>query len=510
MKEKTNPIKLDELERHLWHAAHIITGPIDASDYKTYIFPVLFFKRICDVYDEEFAKAMEFYKDEEMARNPEEHWIQVPEGCHWRDVISQTSDVGKALKQSFLGIEKQNQQLYGIFGDASWTNKERLPDHLLLQLLNHFNKINLCVANVRDDDMGRAYEYLIKRFADKANKKAGEFYTPRSIVRLMVNILDPQPGETIYDPACGTGGMLLETIMHVRENGGDARLLKIKGQEKNLTTEAIARMNLYLHGMKDFDIHRGDTLRDPKFLQDDRLEKFDCVIANPPFSLKEWGHDKWTSDPYNRHNLGKSATATKATKPCLPPKTNGDFAWIMHMYASMKNNGRMAVVLPHGVLFRSGAEAKIRKKLLELGIIESIIGLASNLFYGTGIPACILILRKKKRDKASVLFINAEEIYTKERAQNTMSQEQADEIYAIYRSQHQKPYEEEGVSRWVEYSELQENDFNLNIARYVQKPLEEETITVEEALRDFKQKLTELEKAENELERLLKREGFIQ
>ncbi|NQU63477.1 MAG: SAM-dependent DNA methyltransferase [SAR324 cluster bacterium] len=490
-------LTLDDLERHLWEAAHIITGPIDASDYKTYIFPILFFKRICDVYDEEYAQALAVYKDAEMARLPEQHRIQIPERCHWKTVISITSDVGKVLKSAFLGIEKANDRLYGIFGDASWTNKDRLPDHLLLQLLNHFNKISLGVQNVRDDDMGRAYEYLIKRFADKANKKAGEFYTPRSIVRLMVNILDPKPGETVYDPACGTGGMLLETVLHVKAHGGDPRLLKLKGQEKNLTTEAIARMNLYLHGMEDFDIIRGDTLRDPKFLNLDQLEQFDCVIANPPFSLKEWGYDKWSDDPYNRHIFG------------LAPKTNGDFAWVMHMVTSMKEgSGRMAVVLPHGVLFRSGAEGKIRQKLLQEGVIEAIIGLAGNLFYGTGIPACILILKKTKREKAPVLFINAEEIFTKGRAQNTLSEEQADEIYRIYRDQRQEAREQKGVSRWVQFQELKENDFNLNIARYVQKPLEEETITVAEALRDFKQKLAELEQAEDELEVLLKREGF--
>ena len=497
MNKKQSNLSLSELERHLWEAAHIITGPIDASDYKTYIFPILFFKRVCDVFDEEYAEAMAYYKDEEMAMAPEQHRIEVPKGCHWKDVIAANKDVGKSLKAAFLCIEKSNERLYGIFGDAAWTNKERLPDHLLLKLLNHFNKVNLGVHNVRDDDMGRAYEYLIKRFADKANKKAGEFYTPRSIVRLMVNILDPQPGETVYDPACGTGGMLLETVHHVKGQGGDPRLLKLKGQEKNLTTEAIARMNLYLHGMEDFEIRRGDTLRAPKFLIEDRLEQFDCVIANPPFSLKEWGYDKWTSDPFNRHVFG------------LAPKTNGDFAWVMHMYSSMKENGsRMAVVLPHGVLFRSGAEAKIRKKLLKIGAIEAVIGLAGNLFYGTGIPACILILRKKIREKAPVLFINADEIYTKGRAQNTMTTKQADQIYDIYRKQNQKAFEDEGVSRWVEYSELKENDFNLNIARYVQKPLEEETITVEEALRDFKEKLAELEKAEDELEVLLRREGF--
>ncbi len=230
--------------------------------------------------------------------------------------------------------------------------------------------MNLGVSSVRDDDMGRAYEYLIKRFADKANKKAGEFYTPRTIVRLMVNILDPKAGESVYDPACGTGGMLLETIHHVKENGGDPRLLKIKGQEKNLTTEAIARMNLFLHGQEDFDIVRGDTLREPKFLKSDRLETFDCVVANPPFSLKEWGYDLWSNDPYGRKQYG------------LAPKTNGDFAWVQHMFASLNDNGRMAVVLPHGVLFRGGAEGAIRTKLLQENRIVAIIGVASNLFYG--------------------------------------------------------------------------------------------------------------------------------
>ncbi len=492
-------LSLDELERHLWEAAHIITGPIDASDYKTYIFPILFFKRICDVYDEEYHQALaEYGGDRHMALAPEQHRIQIPPGCHWEDVISVPRDVGKALKGAFLCIEKANDHLYGIFGDAAWSNKDRLPDHLLLALLNHFNKVSLGVQNVRDDNMGRAYEYLIKRFADKANKKAGEFYTPRSIVRLMVNILDPIPGETVYDPACGTGGMLLETIHHVMEQGGDPRLLTLKGQEKNLTTEAIARMNLYLHGMEDFVIRRGDTLREPVFTINDQLEQFDCVIANPPFSLKEWGHDKWGLDPFNRHAFG------------LAPKKNGDFAWVMHMYTSMKDNlGRMAVVLPHGVLFRSGAEAKIRKKLLDIGAIESVIGLAPNLFYGTGIPACILILRKRIKTKSCVLFINADEIFTRGRAQNTLSVSQADEIFSIYKRQHQSPFEDEGVSRWVEYDELKENDFNLNIARYVQKPLEEETITVEAALQTFKAQLFALEKAEEELETLLIREGLI-
>ena len=349
--------------------------------------------------------------------------------------------------------------------------------------------------------MGRAYEYLIKRFADKANKKAGEFYTPRTIVRLMVNILDPKAGESVYDPACGTGGMLLETIHHVRENAGDPRLLTLKGQEKNLTTEAIARMNLFLHGQEDFEIVRGDTLREPKFLIYDRLETFDCVIANPPFSLSEWGHEQWAADAYSRNGHG------------LAPKTNGDFAWVQHMFASLNADGRMAVVLPHGVLFRGAAEGRIRTSLLKENRIEAIIGVAPNLFYGTAIPACILLLRKQRPDEhhGHVLIINAEEIFTKGRAQNTLSNAQADQIYQIYLEQYQQGPSAialEGVARWVPLGEIAENDFNLNIARYVQKPLEAETITVEEALKDFQQKLAALEQAEQELEKLLIKEGF--
>ena len=349
-------LTLKELEHQLWMAAHIITGPIDASDYKTYIFPILFFKRINDVYNEEFDDALELYGDEELANAPEQHRIQIPKSCRWNDVLATTKDVGKALQGAFRCVEKANPHLYGIFGDAAWTNKDRLPDSLIT------------------DDMGRAYEYLIKKFADKANKKAGEFYTPRTVVRLMVNVLDPKAGEVVYDPACGTGGMLLETIHHVQERGEDPRLLKLKGQEKNLTTEAIARMNLFLHGMEDFQILRGDTLRDPKFTDGDKLEKFDCVIANPPFSLEDWGHDSWIADQYNRHVYG------------VAPKKNGDFAWVMHMYSSMRDNtGRMAVVVPHGVLFRGSSEAKIREALIKNGALECVIGLAENLFYGTGI-----------------------------------------------------------------------------------------------------------------------------
>ena len=345
MKTEANPLTQTQLENQLWESANILRGPIDAADFKTYIFPMLFFKRISDVFDEEVHNALEESGgDEEYAYLDEMHRFVVPKGQHWRDVFETTENIGSALNKAFRAIERENERtLYGIFGDAQWTNKARLPDSLLRQLLDHFNRMKLDNAHVREDTMGNAYEYLIRKFADQSNKKAGEFYTPRAIIRLMVNILSPAPGESVYDPACGTGGMLLETIHHVREQGGEWRTLKIRGQEKNLTTQSIARMNLLLHGIEDFVIVRGDTLRNPHFHDADRLEQFDCVIANPPFSLKVWGRDAWVSDPYGRNRFG------------LPPKSNGDFAWVLHMLASMRpDNGRVAVVLPHGPLFRGG------------------------------------------------------------------------------------------------------------------------------------------------------------
>ena len=314
----SDPLTLSQLESHLWEAANILRGPVDAADFKTYVFPLLFFKRISDVHDEEYFAAMDEYDgDEESALFPENYRLQLPEFSHWEDVRAVTTNVGQALQTALRSIEQANPHtLYGIFGDAAWTNKDRLPDSLLRDLIEHFSRLPLGNQNAKADILGQAYEYLIKKFADATNKKAGEFYTPRSVVRLMVNILDPKPGETIYDPACGTGGMLLEAIHHVEETRGDVRTLwgKLYGQEKNLTTSAIARMNLFLHGATDFQIVRGDTLRNPAFFSGDNLATFDCVIANPPFSLEKWGDEVWTCDPFGRNFAG------------MPPAKSGDFA----------------------------------------------------------------------------------------------------------------------------------------------------------------------------------------
>ena len=473
---------------------------MDAADFKTYVFPLLFFKRISDVFDEEYAAALtESSGDEEYALFPQNYRFQIPKGCHWSDVRLVTTNVGQALQKAMRGIEKANPEtLYGIFGDASWSNKDRLPDSLLRDLIEHFSGISLGNVAAQADILGQSYEYLIKKFADLTNKKAGEFYTPRSVVRLMVNILDPKEGESIYDPACGTGGMLLEAVHHVRLNHGDDRTLwgKLFAQEKNLTTSAIARMNLFLHGASDFQVVRGDTLRQPAFFAGDNLATFDCVIANPPFSLEKWGEEVWASDPYGRKFAG------------MPPAKSGDYAWVQHMIKSMApSTGRMAVVLPHGALFRMGKEGEIRQKILQLDLIEAVIGLGPNLFYGAGLAACILVVRKRKKKdrKKKVFILDASREFKTGRAQNELLREHVDRIYGWYRD-----YQDvEGIARVVTLDEIAANDHNLNIPRYIEQKSAQEAFTVQESMKRLQDSAKAAFAAEHRLVAILKREGLL-
>lgn len=486
-------ITLNQLEAHLWESANILRGPVDAADFKTYIFPLLFFKRICDVWDEECQE------DPELALFPEAHRFQIPEGCHWRDVRETPVHVGTALQRALREIETANQEtLYGVFGDAQWTNKERLSDALLKDLIEHFSRLPLGNQNVASDVLGDAYEYLIKRFADATNKKAGEFYTPRSVVRLMVEMLDPREGETIYDPACGTGGMLLAAVQHVQERHGNVKQLwgKLFGQEKNLTTSAIARMNLLLHGIEDFRVERGDTLRSPVFYEQDSLATFDCVIANPPFSLERWGEEVWANDPFGRNFAG------------MPPASSGDYAWVQHMVKSMaEGTGRMAVVLPQGALFRKGAEGEIRRRLLEADLIEAVIGLAPNLFYGTGLAASILVLRKQKpADRAGkVMIIDGSRLYRRGRAQNFLEPEHATEMLGWY----QRFVDVPDSARVATLQEIEAEDWTLNISRYVLPPLAEEIPPLPEAIAQFKEAMIRCREAEDRLKKLMEEGGWL-
>ena len=485
-------LTLSQLEQYLSKAAWILKGPVDASDFKIYIFPLLFFKRISDVYDEEFQIALkESGGDADYASLPEFHRFVIPKECHWNDVRETTTNVGLAIEKALRGIEQANQEfLYGIFGDAQWSNKNKLSDRLLIDLIEHFSQYNLSNSMVDPDMLGQAYEYLIKHFADLTNKKAGEFYTPRSVVHLLGLILDPHEGETIYDPACGTGGMLLECVGHLKENNEDYRTLKLFGQEKNLTSSSIARMNMFLHGIEDFSIMRGDTLRNPAFFEADGLKTFDCVIANPPFSLQDWGEENWVNDPFGRNIAG------------VPPKSNGDMAWVQHMIKSMNSTGRMTVVLPHGALFRKNAEGKIRKELIDQDLLEAVIGLGANIFYGTQLAACVLIFRQNKEvsRKKKVLFIDGSDQVRVGRAQNYLEENHVQQLFDWYSA-----FENiENYVKVVSLGEIAENDYNLNIPLYVDKIIEDNLPSVEEALADLKKAWEESQKAEERFKMILK------
>lgn len=498
--KKAKTVTLSDLQSYLGKAADLLRGSIDQADFKAFIFPLMFFKRISDVYLEEFAVALkDSGGDQEFASFAENHRFQIPERCLWDDVRSKTENVGQVLVYAFREIEKANPDtLYGIFGNSPWTNKQKIPDSVLIELVEHFSSKQLSNAAVKPDVFGDAYEYLIKRFADLSNKKAGEYYTPRSVVKLMVDILDPKEGETVYDPACGTGGMLIEVIEHVKRAGGNPQLLwgKLFGQEKVLTTSGIARMNLLLHGIEDFKIVKEDTLRNPAFFEGDKLAQFDCVIANPPFSLENWGEETWLADRYGRNTLGG-----------VPPKKNADWAWVQHMYKSMDSkSGRIAVVLPQGSLFRSGAEGRIRQAFLEKDLVECVIGMAPNLFYGTGLAPCIIILRAKKSTERAgkVLMINAETFFRRGRNQNTLESEQVSEIIKLYSAFRSV----EGLTYKASLTEIKANDFSLNISQYVAQVQNFAEFSLEKCLENLNESNKQVKVSRSALEKELKKWGL--
>lgn len=485
------------LESYLWGAADILRGKIDSSDYKHYIFGLLFFKRLSDVWQEEYEQLMDEFGMEEMALDADAHRFHIPQGSFWKDVIEKTSNIGEALNNAFHAIEDANMRLQGVFQDVDFNNKERFPDETLELLLQHFDKQSLRKEHVPADMLGNAYEYLIAQFADDAGKKGGEFYTPKEVVRLIVDVLEPEEQMSIYDPTCGSGGMLLESVHHLQRNGKKSSTLSLYGQEMNLNTWAICKMNLFLHDIEDADILRGDTLRNPKHLigESKTLKTFDRVIANPPFSLKAWGQDVWKDgDVFNRDTFG------------CPPKSYGDLAFVQHMIASLNTNGRLGVVLPHGILFRGGAEGKIRKAILQQDLIEGIIGLPSNLFYGTGIPACIIVINKNKPEarKEKVIIVNGEKEFKEGKNQNTLTDVNIKRLTDGFKSF----ADEDLFARVVTLEDVASNDWNLNIARYVDTTPPPEPIDTAAELRKLKELTAKRDEAEKVMMKFLEELGY--
>ena len=448
------PISQQDLERYFWGAAILLRGYIDASDYKQFIFPLLYFKRISDVYDEESAALSQEYGPGVGEEFLEYHRFSIPPGSHWKEVREKTTDVGWSIQNAMREIEKANPgRLTGIFGEASWTNKNRLSDERLRDLLEHFSTQPLTLEHVPQDELGQGYEYLIKMFADDSGHTAAEFYTNRTLVRLMTLMLDPEEGESIYDPTCGTGGMLLIAALQLKEQGKEYRSLKLYGQDINLITSSIARMNLFLHGIDDFRIVRGDTLAQPVFVEKDTLQQFDVVLANPPYSIKKWNRDAFAADPYGRNRYG------------VPPQGRADYAFFQHIIKSMnKKTGRCAILFPHGVLFRED-EQSMREKIVTADIIECVLGLGPGLFYNSPMDACVVVCRMQKPDerKGKILFIDASQELTIEKNQSRLEQSHCEKILKAY-------HDFKTISDFAKVekiSEIQNHQSSLKINEYI-------------------------------------------
>lgn len=492
----SNRITIDELESYLWGSAVLLRTNIDAGAYKQYIFPLLFFKRICDVYDEECQNAIKQYGEEALEWD-EIHKFVVPKGHHWKNVRSISENVGTAIISAFRAIEKANvEKLQGVFGNAPWTNKKRLPDKLLKDLIEHFSSKTLSIENCPEDELGQGYEYLIKKFADDSGHTAQEFYTNRTVVHLMTEMLKPQSNESVYDPTCGSAGMLISCIAYLKDKKQEWRNVKLYGQEVNQLSSAIARMNLFLHDIKDFEICNDDTLKNPGFIEKGKLKQFDLVLANPPYSIKQWDRAAFESDKYGRNTLG------------TPPQGRADYAFLQHILASLDTKtGRCAILFPHGVLFRD-EEKDLRTELVKSDLLEAVIGLGPNLFYNSPMEACIMICRTNKtpENRGKVLFINAVKEVTRKNAESFLEDEHITKIASAYDDYESIP----GFAKKATIKDIENNRYSLSIPLYVNEQTEakqEEVYDLKTCCKDWLKSSNEMRKNYKELVAKIGKEG---
>lgn len=485
-------ITLPELEQYLWRAADILRGPIEVSEYKNYILTLLFYKRLSDVYLEEYEETLEKYKDKDIAKE-KFHRFNIPGGYLWDDVRKVGVNIGEALNKALDNITKANPELEGVLNRTDFNDREKLAEARIVKLMEHFSAIKLGNRNVEPDILGQAYEYLIKQFADTAGKKGGEFYTPKEVVRTMVKILNPDEGCKIYDPACGSGGMLVESHYHIKSKGKDPRKLFLYGQEINVLTWAIARINVLLHDM-EAEIHQGDTFSNPRFLEGEGgLKRFNIVLANPMWNQDGY-KEAMESDRFNRFIYG------------IAPNSSADWGWIQHMLASLKSDGRMGIVLDNGVLFRGGAEGEIRKKAVEKDLVECVIGLPEKLFYNTGAPGCIIILNKQKPEdrKDKILFIYAGNDFEKLKNMNRLRDGDIERVSSAY-------YEFKDVEKYariVALEKIRENDYNLSVTRYVDVFGEDEPVDVSKILEGLETLEEDRTEIDERLSKYLKELGY--
>ena len=505
------PLTKQELESKLWQAADILRGQIDSADYKNYIFSILFLKRLSDRFDEEVENAAAAGVPRETALvDRDEHEFFVPEAGRWETICAASMNLGEALNIASHAVEESNTpRLDGVLAGINWNDETKLGspanrERIIRSLLNHFSGLDLREANLLDEGgvsnvLGDAYEYLIYQFADDAGKKGGEFYTPREVVRLIVELLEPQEGMRICDPAAGSGGMLIYAAQYVREQGGDTRNLVLHGQERNLGTLAIGKLNLLLHDLRSARMEAGDVIVEPALADPSgRLLSYDRVIANPPFSLKNWGHEFAPNDPHHRFDRYGA----------VPPRTRGDFAFLLHMLGVTNAQGMVGVVMPHGVLFRGGAEGKIRRGIVEADLFEAVIGLAPNLFFGASIPVAVCVLNRDKPAgrRGKVLFVDAAQdgYFRPGKAQNYIDPEHIEKIVAAYRA-----FEDvERFAHVADLEEIQDNDFNLNISRYVDTTEPVDVMPVEEALAQLREAERRRDEAVARMDALLAEMGY--
>jgi type I restriction enzyme M protein len=473
----TEDMTLTQLKTFLWRSADILRGSVDSSVYKKYIFGLLFYKRMSDVWQEEYDQAMAEYHDEDIAKADYNHRFQVPKDASWSVVEDTAKNIGLKLNEVIDKITAANSpRLDRIFDDLDFANADRFPDEVLQRLINHFSEHKFGENYFSSDVLGDAYEYLIQQFAADAGKKGGEFYTPREVERLVMHILKPHEKDHIYDPTAGSAGFLLEAYQYVRQNGDEnkARSLYLYGQEKELDTFAIGKINMFLHGLESADIRRGDTLADPQFLTESgSLKTFDIVVANFPYSIKEWPYNRFAKDKFGRCDGYET-----------PPTKNADYAFILHIIKSLNMNGKAGVVVPHGVLFRSGAEGRIREQIIKNDLIEAVIAMPAKLFFGTSIPAAVLILnRNKPADRrGKMIIIDAEAEYEAGKKQNRLRKVDIDKITTTVDTFRTV----EKYATVVTTEQLAENDFNLNVKRYVDTSVEQETVDINDIIAELK------------------------